>query len=1214
VFTHLHCHDEYSLLDGFGSPESYAKRAKELGMDALAITNHGNTDGLIKFQNACKGEGIRPIFGAELYIVPDIRIREKGEKRRHITILVENKTGWENLNRMITKSHLEGHYYRPRIDPDILLNHLEGLIILTACTSTFIQEEWGRELAKQIVSRTGNDHLYFEIMPHKYDEQIKINQLSIEMAEKLGCKVVATNDCHYVKAENSKTQEVMLAVQRKARWNDPNRWRFDVEGLYLKSSGEMSKAFKEQGQFKREIYIEAIRNTGIVSDMCKGFSEIEQLPTVIPPIPGLSEDDEFELKSLCEDGFKRKILSIPEKAAKESIYRERLDEELGTVLGQRFARYFLLVWELINWCENNDIMVGPGRGSSGGSLICYLLNITKVDPIEFKLVFARFISPARIDFPDIDMDFEDVKRDRIRQHLEDTYGKYNVAGVSTFMTLKGRGALRDVSRVFNVPLSDVNKGAASIVVRSGGDFRSDYTIEDAFETFEDGIAFKKKYPEVTRIAVDIEGTVKGKGTHAAAMVVTVDNLLEGKRAPLQIGKDGHHVVTIDKHDIEHVGLMKLDVLGLNALTVLNETKKLIKKNHKVDIIFEELPLDDPKCYEEFSKGNNTGCFQVGSLGLKRFCQQLGVENFDMLVHATSLYRPGTLRSGTATVFVKRKRGEESWESIHPIIEELTADTFGIILYQEQVMKFMYELGGLGWRTADTVRKVISKSQGVEQFQKFKSMFADGCVEKGTLGREEAEKLWEELSSFGSYGFNLSHAVEYSLISYWDMWCKVHYPEEFICCNLTYGTDTKEKKTDLLEEAIRIGLDVRPPKFGKSKAFTWSVDNNILYTPFIEIKGFGNKTATVAEKNFDSLPKRFQNIITEIKGFEDITIDEEEAERIAKYFSFSYSKDPSRKIKPIIEKLNIKIADIKDIDFNKPDKALKLYFGKMTEIKFGYRKNVQQNRQDIKGQAGDLGGVYGNFKDKDDFCMLVFGGEVYSDKKDLVEHSSDKFLIAKASNPNRTTSIHCSQAWFDEELFAGEVEGLDVSLAEQRRFKNPELANCEKCQLRQECSGPVLPETGKYNIMIIGEAPGKDENRTGKTFQGEAGKILFKEIEKAGLKRKDFNLTNVVKCHPSKTKTPSKAHINKCSGWLKEEIEKINPFIILALGNTNIKFFTEDDSGIMNKSGTTEWSYEYNCWICWCIHPASVLYSPENKKMFQEGIRNFTRKVKLLGGI
>ncbi len=1228
-FCHLHVHNEYSLLDGIGTAEDYAKRAAELKHTHLALTNHGNVDGSIKFQNACKASGVKSLQGFEGYIVPDISVREKGEKCSHITLLAKNNTGWQNILKMITISNLEGFYYRPRLSPDILKAHSDGVVVMSACASTFIREEWGVCLLKELKDITD---VFLEIMPLDYSAQREINQLCIKLGEELGIKIVATNDCHYVNDSDSKLQEVLLAMQSKKRWTDKDRWKFDVNDLFLKTKREMISSFQKQGCVAPRKYREAIENTMLVASLCEGFV-IDEIPVSLPLPPEVRGKDPVEFfNSLCEAGMNNIIRSNSKKSKRIAEYEVRLAEEKEVIIKQGFCVYFLIVWELMKWCRENDIMVGPGRGSSGGSLICYLLGITMVDPIEFKLVFARFISPARIDLPDIDMDFEDTKRYKIREHFEEIYGKYNVAGVSTFGMMKGRSAIRDVSRVFSIPIPEVNKASSCIVVRSGGDFRSDYTIEDAFNTFEDGIKFKKKYPEVTDIATRIEGQIKSRGMHAAAMVISAEDLREGKRASLLYGKDKQLIVNYEKNDIEHVGLMKLDVLGINALTVLNNCRKMIKINHGVDIVFEEIELDDKAVFEEFTKGNNVGCFQVGSLGLRRFCQQIGVDDFMMLVHASSLFRPGTLRSGMTTEFVSRKKGEKEWKYKHPLIEKITKDTFGVILYQEQVMSFMYDLGGLGWKTADTVRKVISKSQGVDQFNKFKDLFAEGCEKRGTLSKRDAEELWNELSSFGSYGFNLSHAVEYSLITYWDMWLKIHYPQEFMCASLTSGSD--EKKDELVEEAIRMGIDVRPPKIGISKAHEWVLREGILYCPFIEIKGFGEKTSESAanigsikkEKTagfFDTgakkekgLTARFINMLNDIGAYNDCEVDDDEAERIKKYFQFDFSKDRSRKFKYLQQVLSgsINFSSIKDCEFGKIDKTYKYYFGHMTEIKFGYRSKV--NVKDVKNVAGvadNLGGVYGNLKDSTDFCMIVFGSDIYQKKKDLIEHCQEDFIIAKANNPAKTGSIHCQDAWFKDEILAGELNGLGLSLHKRKRFRNKELLLCEDCELRKECRVPVLPSVGNSNVMIIGEAPGKDEDRLGLGFSGAAGKVMWDALEKYNLERRDFHVTNVVKCFPSISRTPSKKHINHCRKWLDEEIGKISPYAILAFGNTCLNYFTGVEKGIMDKSGKTEWIDSARAWVCWCIHPASVLYHQENKSLFDAGIENFSNKIKVLGG-
>jgi DNA polymerase III subunit alpha len=1215
-FIHLHCHDEFSLLDGVGTSEQYCKRISELKQTALAITNHGNIDGVYKFRDACKNNNIKAIYGFEGYIVKDRNIKEKGDVRKHILILAKNKTGWINICKMLTIANLEGFYYRPRIDIETLKNHSEGLIISSACSSSFIDSDYGIDLIEFFIDNKID--FFGEIMPLNFESQIKMNLKVLKLQKKYKFKIIVTNDCHYVNQKDNILQEVLLAIQSKKKWTDKDRWRFDIDDLFVKSERAMIESFKKQNSLSDDIYLSALKNTKLIEEMCE--FKLENNKINLPAVPGfenINENDKF--KELCYKGLNDKII-ITGKIE----YTERLEFELKTIIELGFVRYFLIVWELINWCKNNDIMVGAGRGSSGGSLICYLLNITEVDPIKYGLLFGRFISPARIDLPDIDMDFEDRKRYLIREHLEKLYGKDCVAGVATLSSMKGKGAIRDVSRVFNIPLTEVGKACDCIVVRSGGDARSDFTIEDAFNTFEDGKKFKEKYPNIVDYASRLEGQIKTKGMHAAAICINDTDLRNGEKCVLQYGKDKNVIINYDKMDLENCGLMKLDVLGLNALTVLSECKNIIKEKYNIGIDYNKIPLDDEKVFKEFSEGNNIGCFQVGSLGLRRFCRQLGIDNFMMLVHASSLYRPGTLRSGITTKFVQRKRGEEEIPNVHPLIWDITKNTYGVILYQEQVMQFMYDLGGLGWKTADTVRKVISKSQGVETFQKFKKDFADGCEKKGTLKREEAEILWSELASFGSYGFNLSHAVEYSLISYWDQWLKVHYPLEFICVSLTYGSD--EKKDDLIEEAFRLNIKISPPKIGISKAYDFIIRDNTLYLPFIEIKGFGEKTAKYAEefkknknegffsaeKEKNKLTQRFINILEEIKAFENIELDDEEAERIQNYFQYSLIRDKSRKIRPIFELISkhITFSKIVNIDFNTSDREERFYYGKMTEIKFGYRGKIDTLEKQLgySEVKDNLGCVYGNFIDGTDFCMLVFDAKIYKNKKDLIEHCSDKILISKANRPNRTNSIMCYDAWFEEEILKCELNGLNIKLANKKRFKNNEILNCSDCDLIQECNKPVLNSTGLYNIMIIGEAPGRDEDKNGIGFCGDSGKLVWKELERYNLKREFFNVSNVVKCYPSKSKTPNKIHIKHCSKWLNEEIEKIQPTMILAFGNTNLKFFNDEDSGIMNKNANTEWNFKYKTWISWCIHPASVLYSPENRKLFEEGIKNFALKV------
>jgi DNA polymerase-3 subunit alpha len=859
-----------------------------------------NVDGNIKFQNAFIKQGLVPIHGTEFYIVNDLTKKEKGEKRSHLIAFVKNDIGWKNMLKLLTISNIEGYYYRPRIDPETLLKYSEGLIISTACQESFINEEWGKSLLKKLYLKIEND-LYFEVMPHKSKEQIEINELAIDYAKKYKCKVIATNDCHYVSNGDEKSQEVLLAIQSKKKWSDSTRWKFSINGLYLKSYDEMVDAFIDQNAIHSKWAEEYLYNTLEIYDKCKNF-KITEKEVSLPIIPELKNTDispETYLKKLCKNGFKNKISKNSLKTKKLDIYLDRLETELELIVKQGFCEYFLIVYEMINWCKDNNIMTGPSRGSAGGSLVCYLIGITKIDPIEFGLLFSRFISPDRIDLPDIDNDFQDNKRQLVIDHFKEIYGENHVASVSTFMTMKGKCALRDVARVFDIDLDEVGK-AASIIEESE---ENNNSINESFNNYPEGKAFRKHYPEVVDVATRLEGQVRGKGTHAAAVVISKDNLRNGDKVYLQYGGKSKKDLTVnwDKNDIEFQGLMKLDILGINALTVLNEAKELIKKNKNIDIYFENINLYDKKVLKEFSKGNTTGVFQFGTYGIKKLCKQMGIDTFMDLSHANALFRPGTLNSGMTEEFVQRKNGDSEIPIQNDLIDKITVDTYGIILYQEQLMRIVNEVAGLDWKIADKVRKVVAKSKGNEEFMKFKKTFADGCINNKTLNKKEAEQLWDLLASFGNYSFNKSHAVAYSVIGYYDMFIKYYYPLEFICASLTYGSDSK--KDEIINEALENNLDIRPPKIGKSDSNKWIIKDNILYCPFIEIKGFGEATAKKysSKKEIKSVgffdlnedcptiknSNKYEEVLKKIGAYKDEKVSIEQSCRLNKYFDFKF---------------------------------------------------------------------------------------------------------------------------------------------------------------------------------------------------------------------------------------------------------------------------------------------------------------------------------------
>jgi DNA polymerase-3 subunit alpha len=1238
-FVHLHIHDQYSILDGYGTAKQYCERAMALGFTTLTLTNHGNIDGVLRWQNECKKNNLKSIAGCEAYIVPDLRVKKDKESKYHITLLAKNSDGFHALLKILSTANLDGFYHKPRIDPNLLLDNCKDLVVGSACMMSYINMPDGIEVLKQLGKKT---EVYLEVMPNAMATQAKFNNHILKVGKDLKIPIVATNDCHYPERHHSKLQEVLLAMQTKKRWKDKDRWKFDIDTLWLADVAEMKELFEKQGVVIGKDLTYAMLRTKEIADLCRLEIKKQEVFLPRPPIKGKEKlDEEDQLIQLTLDGFdRRERLHKWITNDNRQQYMDRINDELEIIISQGFARYFLIVWELIDWCRNNDIEVGPGRGSSGGSLVAFCLNITQVDPIKYDLIFSRFISEARIDLPDIDMDFEDTKRDKILQHLKDLYGEYNVIGVSTFAKLKGKGVLRSVSRVFDIPMADVSKATACVVTRSGGDARSDFTVKDAFETFEDGKNFYKKYPEISEIAIAMEGQISATGKHAAAMIVSAKDLRDGENSAYA-ARSNSIVCNWDKEDAEHMGLMKLDVLGLNSLTLLSESRKLIKERHNVLIDYETLEMDDEEVYKQFNQGNCLGIFQFNSPGMMRICREIGVENFEAVVSLNTLHRPGSLRSGIVTHFEYRKHGKEPVTYIHPFIKQITENSYGLIIYQEQVMRFMYELGGLGWRTADTIRKVVSKSKGIEQFMSFKQQFVDGCKRLKTLDEKTAGELFDELKHFGSYGFNRSHAVEYSLIAYQMMWLKVHYPAEFMATILTYGSDSK--KSDNIQEARRLGLKLLLPDINTSDAKKWTInEEGNLLVPLGEIKGVGEvaSAAIIKEREANGpykdlsdlearLAKRSANskvrrLLTDTQCFGDTecreNLDEERLEELSAYFDFSLSNDPMyryRKMLKIIQSC-IEIKKLRNVV--RTDKSSYFYFGLMERLKFGFKERGDQAFREIRGTVGDLGGVYGNFKDDTDFIMIVFGHKFYLQRKDDIEHSEGRWILVRAKNETGHSNIWTDKLWFGDDLLAGKVEGLGLKLAEPavypKNFLKTKddlyLPGCTDCELIKECSSPVMPSPGQFNIMIVGEAPGRDEDRLKTGFIGDSGNVLWKQLASYGLEREMFHVSNFCKCWPSKTRTPKPANIKACSKYLIHEIETVKPFLILSFGNTGLKFFKDQESGIMAASGTCEWSDKFNCWIVYSVHPAAALYSPENKEYVDRGVDAFAEKVAQLG--
>ena len=1111
-FAHLHLHTEYSMLDGLGTTDAYAKKANILGYEYLGITDHGNIDGLIKFQASCEKYGIKPILGCELYIVHDVEV--KSRKRGHICVWIKNKTGFKNLCKMLTFANLEGFYYKPRVSHEVFLNNCKGLVVSTACFQTFMYSKRGEILFQNLHDAIGND-LYCEIMPHNIAKQRKLNRLCYKLSKRYGIKVIATNDCHYINRTHSQAHEVLLAIQSKAVWNDPKRWRFTISGLHLKTINEMKQSFIKQGYYNKRYFL----NTIEVAEKCSGF-RIKKYPVRLPRVKGIKiKEESGTMKMLCHDGYKN---IFNKKLKVNKVYRERFEEEFDLIKSKKFIRYFLIVWELIKWCRENDIMTGPIRGSVGGSLVSYLLGITTVDPIKHKLMFSRFINEDRIDLPDIDVDFEDTKRHLVRGHLEELYGQGNVAGVSSYNRMKARAVIRDVSRVFAVPLAEVDQFAKFI-----DDHDEDTGIQEAIEEYPEAHDFAEKYPHVIRHAKKLEGQIKTYSQHAAAIIVSREaigtsgrcNLLERKEITL---------INWEKDDTEYVGFMKLDVLGLKLLSVLSDARRAIEKNYDTEVHFNQIDLNDKKVIDEINNGNTVGIFQFNRWATRNLAKEILAENFQHLADTTALVRPGPYASGMTEEYIKRKNEGVDWERKHKVYEKITKDTYGLLVYQEQVMAVISEVAGLSYSMADNIRKVIGKKRNPKAFKQYKDEFIKGCKKTKIFDNKEAVEFWEGLQKWAGYGYNMAHATGYTILAFWCGWLKVYYPTEFICASLTYGA--KDKKNELVEEAYRLGLTVVLPKVGISDSTNWTAKGRKLYTPFIEVKGIGP-----------------------VKAVEVCKYSSKSSGGINKFFN--------RKKETIRHKGELgKLLD--NIGAYNPREEMQITDKVKERFTFRIITDPKQNYQKL-------------FK--------LFDDKIRLDKLDPIL-SGDVNEIKKLS---RT-----------------------VKLLKHKSFKGHKLLHaCQKCDLYKECTRPVPPSPGKYNVFIIGEGPWVEEDEQGKGFVGRAGDMLWKSIKE--FKREYFHVSNIWKCYPQYSRKASKQQIKICTQYLELELRRVKPILILGFGNYVLRFFTNKTGGITDMSGKTTWSEEYGAWIAWCLHPAAVLHNPDNKVYYQEGIKNFRKLMRTL---
>lgn len=844
-FTHLHVHSYYSLMDGLNSPAELVKAAKDAGQTALAITDHGTLSSHREMQIACKDQGIKPILGVEAYISPTDRFDRASKTDKsiqaynHIILLAKNKKGLENINILQELAWNEGFYHKPRIDREVLNDYSEGIIVLSGCLNGLISKaidkgnmEEAEILLKDFRQTFGQD-FYVEVQSHN---PVEINSALLKLADKLKIKAVATGDAHFAKEEDRILEEAMLILSTSPKADKeadfemsrqmkdmldrfnylyPDRKISFVDyNLFIQTRAEIEADFNKAGINRTDIYT----NTMEIADKIEEYDFYQGLDLL--PVPKTNADQ--KLRQMALEGLKRLDLD------KEQVYLDRIEEELSIIKDKSFASYFLVVADMVNWAKDNNIMVGPGRGSAAGSLVCYALGITDVDPIEYDLLFFRFINPERNDFPDIDTDFEDRRRKEVKDYLKKKFK--HVASISTYTYFKDKGVIRDAARVFMVPLSDVNRALKQI---------------DTFEDFMDSPntkEFRIKYPEVVWLAERLRGKIRSVGVHAAGVVVAKDDLR--KFAPVESRADSDDdvsgripVVAYDMDTVADIGLIKMDALGLKTLSVIADTLKSIKDRSGKQINLSEIPLDDSKVYKTLSEGYTKGVFQAEATPYTNLLIKMGVDKFEDLAASNALVRPGAMNTVGAS-YIKRKHGQEAVQYVHNIMKPFTENTYGVIIYQEQVMQACVHLGGMTWAEADKVRKIIGKKKDAKEFDQFKDKFIQGAEKH--ISKKQAQHLWHDFEAHAGYSFNRSHAVAYSMLSYYTAWLKTYYPLEFMFSILKNEND-KDVRTEYLIEAKRLGLKVLLPHINESDIY-FSLQKDSIRFGLAEVKFISDSIA------------------------------------------------------------------------------------------------------------------------------------------------------------------------------------------------------------------------------------------------------------------------------------------------------------------------------------------------------------------------------------
>jgi len=802
-FVHLHNHSEYSLLDGACRIKDLVSRAVEMDMPAIAVTDHGVLYGVMDFYREARKQGIKPVIGCEVYVAQRSRFDKEtrlDDNSYHLTLLCKNMTGYRNLVELVSRSFLEGFYYKPRIDQELMEQYHEGLIALSGCVAGEIPQlilagnltEAARR-AREYEEIFGAGNFYLEVQDHGLDIEKRVCQAMFNLSDATGIPLVASNDAHYSRKDDAAVHDVLLCIQTGKVVNDTERMRFTGSEFYLKSEAEMRDLFASRP--------EAVDNSRVIAAACDlefSFGEFHlpyfSIPTGYTPESYLSYQT-----------WERLAGKFPQ--AHPDIV-SRLDHELRIINEMGFAEYFLIVQDLVGWAKSHGVAVGPGRGSAAGSLVSYVLGITTIDPIKYGLLFERFLNPERVSMPDIDIDFCFEKRDRVIDYIVEKYGSDRVAQIITFGTMAARAAIRDVGRALDIPYGDVDRIAKMVPAELG------VTIERALEISADlALAYQNDYDtrRIIDIARAIEGMPRHASIHAAGVVIGREKL--STLLPLQKTADGHVITQFAKETVEDIGLLKMDILGLRTLTVLDRAVDIIRKTRGVEVELDNLPLDDPLVYRLLQDANTIGVFQLESDGLRRILTEMKPSRFEDIIAVIALYRPGPLGSGMVEDFINRKQGRQQSEYAHPMLEEILAETYGVILYQEQVMRVASDLANFTMSEADGLRRAMGKKKASE-IMAMRDKFVAGAARNG-IDREVSGHLFDLMESFAGYGFNKSHSAAYAMITYQTAYLKAHFPAEFMCAFLSSVIDHQERVVFYIKECKKMGIPILPPDINDS---------------------------------------------------------------------------------------------------------------------------------------------------------------------------------------------------------------------------------------------------------------------------------------------------------------------------------------------------------------------------------------------------------------